>query len=189
MSAVKRLTVVDLPLTGLKRVDRVGIGDARGFLSRLFCADILRSAGWTKSVTQVNYTFTQRRGAVRGMHLQRAPHMEMKLVSCLRGAVWDVAVDVRKGSPTFLKWHAETISADNMRAMLIPEGFAHGFQALTDDCELLYLHTAPYAAEAEYGLNPVDPALAIAWPQPIAEMSDRDRNHPLMAAEFEGFQP
>lgn len=123
------------------------------------------------------------------MHLQQSPHAEMKLVICLRGAVWDVAVDVRKGSPTLLHWHAETLSAENMRAVLIPEGFAHGFQALSDDCELLYLHSAPYVAEAEYGLNPLDPALAISWPQAITEISDRDGKHPPVVADFKGLQP
>lgn len=181
--------MIDLPLAGLKRVDRVALGDARGFLTRLFCADELRPAGWSKPVAQINQTLTRRQGAVRGMHLQRSPHAEMKLVMCLRGAVWDVAVDVRKGSPTLLHSHAETLSAENMRAMLIPEGFAHGFQALSDDCELLYLHSAPYVAEAEYGLNPVDPALSISWPQAITEISDRDGKHPAVAADFEGLQP
>lgn len=185
---MKRLSVADLPLAGLKRVDRVAVGDARGFLVRLFCTDELRPAGWSKTIAQINQTLTRRQGTVRGMHLQRSPHAEMKLVMCLRGTVWDVAVDVRKGSPTLLHWHAETLSAENMRAMLIPEGFAHGFQALSDDCELLYLHTASYAAEAEYGLNPLDPALEISWPQAITEISERDRNHPPVATDFEGLQ-
>lgn len=183
---MKRLSIVNLPLAGLKRVDRTAISDSRGALCRLFCADSLRAAGWTKTVAQINHTLTRRRGTVRGMHLQGAPHAEMKLVTCLKGAVWDVAVDVRSGSSTLLKWHAEMLSAENMRAMLIPEGFAHGFQALTDDCELLYLHSASYVAEAEHGLNPIDPMLAIEWPERMVEMSDRDRNLPLLSAKFEG---
>ena len=118
---MNRFTAIDLPLSGLKRVERQNLGDARGFLSRLFCADELAAAGWRKPVAQINQTVTTRRGAVRGMHFQRPPHAEMKLVTCLRGAIFDVAVDLRKGSPTFLRWHAEELSSENRRALLIPE--------------------------------------------------------------------
>lgn len=185
---MNRFTVIDLPLPGLKRVERRRLGDARGFLSRLFCAQELAGAGWTEPVAQVNQTVTERCGTVRGMHFQHPPHAETKLVSCLRGAIWDVAVDLRAGSPTFLKWHAEELSAANGRALLIPKGFAHGFQTLVDDCELLYLHSEPYLATAEGGVNPRDPALAIAWPLGIAELSQRDAGHPLLAEDFTGLK-
>ena len=110
----------------------------------------------------------------------------MKLVSCIRGKVWDVAVDLRADSATFLHWHAEELSAENNRALLIPEGFAHGFQALTDDVELLYCHSAAYHAEAEAGLNPRDPELAINWPLEITELSNRDAQHPMVNQNFAG---
>jgi dTDP-4-dehydrorhamnose 3,5-epimerase len=110
----------------------------------------------------------------------------MKLVSCIRGEVWDVAVDVRVNSPTFLQWHAENLSAENGRALLIPEGFAHGFQALTDDVELLYFHSASHNAEAEFGLYHADPRLSIRWPLAISELSGRDAKHPLITDEFKG---
>jgi dTDP-4-dehydrorhamnose 3,5-epimerase len=180
---LNRFTVTHLPLAGLKRVERQRLGDARGFLARLFCAGELCSAGWNKPVVQINHTYTARRGTVRGMHFQRPPHAEMKLVTCLHGEVWDVAVDVRAGSATFPHWHAEHLSAENGRALLIPEGFAHGFQALTDDVHLLYCHSAAHAAEAEAGLNPTDPTLAIAWPLPI-NLSTRDAQHPLLNDQF-----
>jgi dTDP-4-dehydrorhamnose 3,5-epimerase len=183
---VKRLTVVDLPLSGLKRVERQHLGDSRGFLSRLFCADELAEAGWNGPVAQINQTLTRRRGAVRGMHFQYPPYAETKLVSCLCGAVFDVAVDLRKGSPTFLRWHAQELSAENRLALLIPAGFAHGFQALSEECELLYVHSAPYVASAEGGFSPRDPALAIAWPLAIAEMSERDAGHPPIGPSFKG---
>lgn len=183
---MSRFAVTGLPLAGLKLVARQRLGDSRGFLSRLFCADELAAAGWVKPIAQINHTYTAKRGTVRGMHFQRPPHAEMKLVSCIRGEVWDVAVDVRAGSPTFLQWHAERLSAENGRALLIPEGFAHGFQTLSDDAELLYCHSAAYAAEAEAGLNSQDRCLAIAWPLPVAELSARDVGHPLIGAEFEG---
>ena len=105
---------------------------------------------------------------------------------CLRGRVFDVAVDIRKGSPTFLKWHGEVLSPHNARALLLPEGFAHGFQTLTDDVEMLYCHSAFYAPECEDGLHPQDPAISIQWPDKIAALSDRDQGHPFLGAEFEG---
>ncbi|MBU0726185.1 MAG: dTDP-4-dehydrorhamnose 3,5-epimerase [Alphaproteobacteria bacterium] len=183
---MSRFTVHDLPLARLKLVERQHLGDHRGFLSRLFCTEELAEAGWLSPIAQINHTLTARKGTVRGLHFQHPPHAEMKLVSCIRGEVWDVAVDLRTGSPSFLAWHAERLSAENGRALLIPEGFAHGFQALTDEAELLYCHSAAYAPDAEAGLNPVDPALAIAWPLEIAEMSDRDRAHPFTGAGFGG---
>ena len=183
---MSRFTVTDLPLAGLKRVQRQRLGDNRGFLARLFCADELASTGWTKPVAQINHTYTAKQGTVRGMHFQRPPHAETKLVSCIRGEVWDVAVDLRAGSPTFLHWHAERLSAENGCALLIPEGFAHGFQALTDDVELLYCHSEAYAAHADGGLNPPEPRLGIAWPLAIAEFAARDAGHALIASDFEG---
>jgi dTDP-4-dehydrorhamnose 3,5-epimerase len=183
---VSRFEVSTTPLAGVQLVHRQRVGDARGFLARLFCADELRAAGWAKPVAQINHTVTQRRGTVRGLHFQHPPHAEMKLVSCLRGEVWDLAVDLRAGSPTFLQWHAAPLSADNGQALLIPEGFAHGFQTLTDDVEMLYCHSTAYTSRAEGGLNPRDPRLAIAWPLAIAEISARDAGHPMLDAAFKG---
>lgn len=168
------------PLAKLRVVERQKLGDSRGFLSRLFCTEELQSAGWVAPVAQINHTLTQKRGTVRGMHFQNAPHAEAKLVSCIRGAVYDVAVDVRAGSPTFLQWYGQELSASNCMALLIPEGFAHGFQALEDDCELLYLHSTAYAPAAEAALNALDPRLAITWPLPITERSMRDTQHPML---------
>jgi dTDP-4-dehydrorhamnose 3,5-epimerase len=110
----------------------------------------------------------------------------MKLVSCLRGEVFDVAVDLRDGSPTFLKWHAEILSATNYKTLLIPEGFAHGFQALADDSEMLYLHTVPFQRGSEAGLHPADPRLGIRWPLDVAELSPRDAGHPMVKSIFRG---
>lgn len=183
---MSRFAITSLPLAGLKLVERQRLGDARGFLARLFCAEELAAAGWTKPIAQINHAYTALRGTVRGMHFQYPPYAEMKLVSCIRGEVWDVAVDVRADSLTFLRWHAERLSADNRCALLIPEGFAHGFQALAEDVELIYCHAAPYQPEAEGGLHPQDPRLAVAWPLPIGELSGRDSAHPLIDAGFGG---
>ncbi len=184
---MSRFTITDLPLAGLKLVERQILGDSRGFLSRLFCAEELASAGWQKPIAQINHTYTAKRGTVRGMHFQLPPHPEMKLVSCLHGRVWDVAVDLRGGSDTLLHWHAEELSADNHRALLIPEGFAHGFQALSDDVELLYCHSAAFHDVAKGGLNPRDSRLAIEWPLEITELSDADAHHPMINKDFAGF--
>lgn len=183
---MSRFTVTDLPLAGLKRVERQNLGDTRGFLSRMFCADELVGAGWTTPVAQINLTRTNQKGSVRGMHFQRPPHSELKFVSCIRGTILDVAIDLRANSPTFLQWHAEELSADSRYSLMIPEGFAHGFQTLTDDCELLYLHSARHTPAAEGALNPLDPALHIRWPLDITEMSERDRNHPYVTETFTG---
>jgi dTDP-4-dehydrorhamnose 3,5-epimerase len=186
---VTQFAIRDAPLEGLKRVERIPVGDDRGFLARLFCEAALAAAGWKGPVAQVNHTWTRKQGTIRGMHFQRAPHAEMKLISCLRGVVLDVAVDLRADSPTLLQWHAEEISAKNKRALLIPEGFAHGFQTMSDDCELLYFHSALYAPEAEGGIHPEDPALAIDWPLPVTVLSDRDGAHPLLPRDFRGLTP
>lgn len=183
---MSRFSFADLPLFGLKLVTRQRLGDHRGFLTRLFCRDELALAGWTKPIAQINHTYTAKQGTVRGMHFQRNPHAEMKLVSCIKGEIWDVAIDLREESPTFLKWHAEYLSNENGLAMLIPEGFAHGFQALTDDVELFYCHSEVYTVDAENGLNPRDPSLEINWPLSISEISLRDAGHPLITTEFKG---
>ena len=183
-----RFYVQSTPLSGLNVLVRKLLGDSRGYLERMFCEDELQDVFGARRLVQINHTLTQAQGTVRGMHFQYAPHAEMKFVSCLRGSVFDVAVDLRKGSPTFLQWHAELLSADNHKTLAIPEGFAHGFQTLTDDCEMLYLHTAAYAPSAEAGLNPKDGKLAIAWPLPIAEISPRDAAHALIADDFVGVE-
>jgi dTDP-4-dehydrorhamnose 3,5-epimerase len=173
-------------LAGLAVVQRRVREDSRGFFSRFYCANELAAAGFALPVVQINHTRTLRRGAVRGLHFQRPPHAEDKFVSCLRGKVFDVAVDLRRGSRTFLRWHGEVLSAENRASLMIPQGFAHGFQTLADDCELLYLHSRAYEPEAEGALHVNDPTLAIDWPLPIAEMSERDSLHAPITADFRG---
>ena len=181
-----RCIAVDTPLGGLKVICRTPITDSRGSFSRVFCQEELAGAGWRKPIAQINHSYTARRGTIRGLHFQRAPNAEMKLVSCIRGAVWDVAVDVRAGSPTFLQWHAEQLSAENGRSLLIPEGFAHGFQALTDHVELVYCHSVAYAPQTETGLWPLDASVSVPWPLAATDMSDRDASFPRISREFEG---
>lgn len=175
-------------IAGVEIIERLPLHDDRGYLERLYCASELSALTQGRPIVQINHSLTRRQGTVRGLHLQYSPHAETKLVTCLRGQVFDVAVDLRQGSASFLHWHGEPLSADNHRSLLIPAGCAHGFQTLTDDCELLYLHTACHVPEAEGGFNPTDPRLAIQWPRPIAERSTRDAAHPWIDAHFEGIQ-
>ena len=176
----------ETPLAGLRVVKRLRRRDDRGFFSRFFCAEAFEQWGWRAAIAQINHSFTQARGTVRGMHFQHAPAAEDKFVSCLRGEVFDVAVDLRSGSDTFLGWHGSVLSAENQTSLLVPKGFAHGFQTLSDDCELIYLHSHSYTPQLEGGLNALDPALAIAWPQPLVHISARYAGHPMIDSHFAG---
>ena len=181
-----QFTIIANPLPGLAVVQRHRSEDQRGFFGRLYCSAELAGLGLRLPIAQINHSFTRRRGAVRGLHFQRPPYAEDKFVTCLRGEVFDVAVDLRRGSGTFLKWHGERLSGDNARSILIPQGFAHGFQALSDDCELLYLHTCAYALEAEGAVNARDPAVGIDWPLPFTDLSVRDAGHEFLTPDFGG---
>lgn len=176
------------PLAGLWVVETVPRGDARGRLTRLSCELTLQTIHPGLHFRQVNLSYSAQRGTVRGMHFQRPPAAEVKLVRCLRGRVFDVAVDLRAGSPTLGRWHGVELADNNERQLLIPQGFAHGFQTLTDDVELLYQHSADYEAACEDGVRHDDPVLAIAWPLPVTVLSDRDRSHRLIDAQFQGVQ-
>lgn len=181
-----QLEFITTPLAGLLRIDRHSVSDHRGFLNRLFCAETLKQIGYEKTINQINHTLTRKKGTVRGLHFQYPPHTETKIVTCVAGEVFDVAVDLRQDSATFLHWHAEKLSAENHRSLFIPDGFAHGFQTLSEDCQLIYFHSAPYTPAAEGALNVVDPKLGISWPIEISELSDRDRQHPFIDEQFSG---
>ena len=182
----KRFDFLLTPLEGLLVVQRKPVEDQRGFFCRFFCAEEFQAAGLRKPIAQINHTYTVKKGAVRGLHFQYPPYSEGKIVSCLCGEVYDVAVDIRKGSPTFLHWHGEILSATNQRSLLIPEGFAHGFQTLTENCELLYLHSEAFHPQAEGALHIADPRIGIVWPIAMTELSERDRSHPVIGSDFEG---
>jgi dTDP-4-dehydrorhamnose 3,5-epimerase len=160
--------------------------DHRGAFARLFCQQELQSVLQGKPIVQINHSITHQIGAVRGLHYQNPPHAEIKIVRCLKGRVFDVAVDLRQGSATFLKWVGQELTPDNRLAMLIPAGCAHGFQVLEEKSELLYLHTALYTPAAEGGLRFDDPAINIDWPLVAADISSRDISHPYLKEDFKG---
>lgn len=173
-------------LSDLFLIERIPVIDKRGFLSRIYCEKELITLGLHHGITQINLTMTRQKGAVRGLHFQFPPHAEKKLVTCVRGEIFDVAVDLRKNSSTFMCWHSEILSEENHSSMLIPEGFAHGFQALRPNCELLYLHTDFYTPSVEGALNVKEPKLGIKWPMKITDISERDLSHPMITDDFGG---
>jgi dTDP-4-dehydrorhamnose 3,5-epimerase len=173
-------------LSGSFIIDLEIKGDARGWFARTFCKKEFSAIGHEKDWVQMNHSFSSEKGTVRGMHFQQHPFSEIKMVRCIAGAVFDVIVDIRKDSPTFLKWIGVELSAVNKKMIYIPEGFAHGFQTLTTDCELIYHHSAFYEPAAERGLNVLDPEIKIEWPVEIKVLSDRDKSHPFINNQFKG---
>jgi dTDP-4-dehydrorhamnose 3,5-epimerase len=162
--------------------------DERGIFYRFFCRNEFESIGYKKPWTQINHSVTKKRGTIRGMHLQIPPHSEIKMIKCINGKIMDIIVDLRSGSETFLQWVGLELSAENKRMVYIPEGFAHGFQSLTDECELIYHHSASYVKEFELGIRWNDPLLDIKWPLPIGIISERDQKHPLLSNDFQGIK-
>jgi dTDP-4-dehydrorhamnose 3,5-epimerase len=156
--------------------------DARGFFARAWCSREFEARGLTPRLAQVNVSANVRKGTLRGMHYQRPPHREAKVVSCIRGAIYDVVLDLRRDSPTYQRWAAAELTAESHRMLYIPEGCAHGFQTLTDDAEVLYLMSEFYAPGHSAGVRHDDPAFAIEWPLPVACISDADRAWPAYDA-------
>ena len=175
-----------LSLKDAYTIDLQPRGDERGRFTRLFCARELAQIGHTKPIVNVNHSYTQKAGTIRGMHFQYPPDCEIKIVKCVRGAIWDCIVDIRKNSPTFLKWEGVELTENNHRMIYVPEGFAHGFQSLSDDVEIVYFVSNFYASNNEGGLRFDDPALSIPWQREATEVSVRDREHALLNADFQG---
>ncbi|HET9552881.1 MAG TPA: dTDP-4-dehydrorhamnose 3,5-epimerase [Anaeromyxobacteraceae bacterium] len=167
----------ETPLRGAFVVDLEKRGDDRGFFARAFCAEEFAAHGLAGRFVQVNDSLSAARGTLRGMHYQLAPHAETKLVRCIRGALHDVVLDLRPGSPTFGMSHGVDLTAENRRMLYVPKGFAHGFVTLQDDTEALYLVDEPYAPAQERGVRWNDPRFAIRWPLQPVVLSDKDRAH------------
>lgn len=159
--------------------------DNRGLFARVFCKQELKHILHNKNIVQINHSLTKQKGAIRGMHFQYPPMAEIKIVKCIRGKVFDVIIDLRQRSSAFLKWHGEVLSAANMKMQFIPEGFAHGFQTLEENSELLYLHSEFYSREHEGGVRYNDLAINISWPLDVTDISEKDRSYPLLSQDFE----
>lgn len=181
------MKVTPTPIDGVVLVETTPFVDHRGSFSRLFCVDELNDVFKSRQIKQINHSCTHQVGTVRGLHLQLAPFAEMKCIRCIQGGVWDVAVDCRTNSSTFLQWFGVELTPANHRMLIIPEGCAHGFQVLKPSSEMLYLHTAAYATSAERGIHPADPVVGIHWPLAIAELSTRDANLPCVDDTFTGW--
>ena len=182
------MKIQDTDIPGVHIIETTAHSDDRGSFMRAFCARELAPVLGNCTIVQINHSKTMQTGAIRGLHFQPVPHAEMKMVRCLRGRVWDVVLDLRKNSPTFLGYHAEELTPDNKKMIVVPEGCAHGFQVLEPESEMLYLHTEYYEPAAEGGIHYADPRIGIKWPLPVADLSPRDSTHPLLDATFTGIQ-
>jgi dTDP-4-dehydrorhamnose 3,5-epimerase len=175
-------------VSGAFLIDLEKRGDDRGFFARVFCEDEFATQGLDSRFVQVNNSLSGRLGTLRGMHYQLPPAAEVKVVRCVRGALFDVAVDLRPDSPTFRQWVGAELSAENRRMMYVPRGCAHGFVTLTADSEALYFVTARYGPQQERGLRWDDPAIGIDWPVTPQEISDKDRKWPDLSPGFHGLE-
>ena len=168
-------------ISGVWLIEPELISDERGSFARTWCAREFEERGLNPGLVQCNISTNRQRGTLRGMHFQREPHAEAKLVRCTRGAIFDVIVDLRPGSPTFARWVGQELSADNHRMFYIPEGFAHGFQTLTDECELFYQMSHVYVSTSSAGVRWDDPTIGIRWPvRENCIVSERDNNLPFL---------
>lgn len=176
------------PLEGAYTIELERRGDNRGFFARVFCENEFRGVGLETKFVQVNNSLTEKAGTLRGLHYQLPPAAEVKVVRCVRGALWDVILDLRAGSPTFGQWFGAELSAENRTMMYVPRGFAHGFLTLTENTEAIYLVSSLYSPDAERGVRFNDPGHGIEWPIPPVEISDKDRHWPDLDATFHGFE-
>jgi dTDP-4-dehydrorhamnose 3,5-epimerase len=180
------MKIKQTPLQGAFVIESEPFTDDRGIFARVFCQHELQGILYGKNIVQINHSITKQKGTIRGMHFQYPPKSEIKMVKCLRASVFDVMIDLRQDSPTFLKWHGEVLSAENMKMMVVPEGFAHGFQCLEDNSEIVYLVTQFYSPEHEEGVRYDDPMFNISWPLEPTDISEKDRKHSLLGEKFSG---
>lgn len=177
------MTFSECPIIGAYHIETDLLEDDRGLFARAWCQDEFAEQGLTTSFVQANLAQSHRAGTVRGIHYQAAPHTEAKYVRSIWGAIYDVIVDLRPNSPTYLQWHGQKLTADRRNALYVPEGCGHGYQTLTDDSELFYLVTSAYAREFERGIRYNDPRIAIDWPLEVTIVSDKDQSWPLLSDE------
>lgn len=183
----KKLNISLTEIKGLFIVEPNSFSDERGSFSRVYCQKELEEISGI-SIKQINHSVTKEKGTLRGMHFQYEPDAEVRMVKCIRGSVFDVVVDIRKNSLTFLKTFSIELTDKNQKMIYIPKGFAHGFQTLEDDTELLYLHSNIYTPSNEGALNVQDPLLKIQWPLDIKNLSKRDYEHEFLDTNFQGIE-
>ena len=183
-----RMKFVEAPLAGAYVIELEPFRDERGLFARTFCQKEFTEIGFHKQIVQINHSVTMQKGAIRGMHYQCPPACETKIIRCVQGKVFDVMVDIRAGSPTWMQWYGIELSKDNLRMVYIPAGFAHGFQTLTNNAELIYHHSEFYSPEYELGLRFDDPAIAIKWPLPLGPISTKDLSYLLIDNNFKGIE-
>ena len=177
------MNIINLPLKGAAEITSSTLKDERGWFARYFCRKELFAINGNKEILQINSSFTKLAGTIRGLHLQSAPYEEDKIVRCIKGKIFDVMLDVRLGSSTYGEWCSVILEAQKMNMVYIPKGFAHGFQTLEPNCEVLYLHTQFYVPDAEVGYRYDSPALNIDWPLEISEVSEKDRKLDIFSSK------
>ena len=180
------MTFSPTPLKGSYIINLTPFSDERGWFARTYCENEFREIGHAEKWVQMNHSCTAKKGTVRGMHYQVPPFREIKMVRCIRGKVFDVIIDIRKDSATFLQWFGVELSPEAMNMLYIPVGFAHGFQTLNDNSEMIYHHSEFYSPGAEGGIKYNDPAINIKWPLEVTSISERDVNHPVLNEKFKG---
>jgi dTDP-4-dehydrorhamnose 3,5-epimerase len=186
LSENNEMIIENTKINGVKIIISEPFRDDRGFFNRIFCQKELHAIHPNIEIAQINHSMTIVKGTIRGMHFQHPPHAEMKIIRCIRGSIFDVAVDLRKNSPTVLQWHGEILSAENMKALIVPEGCAHGFQALDDSVEMIYIHTTAYYNKAEEAVRYNDPKINIQWPLKAVNVSEKDMSYQLLSDDWQG---
>ncbi|MWV68089.1 dTDP-4-dehydrorhamnose 3,5-epimerase [Helicobacter saguini] len=183
-----RFIFTPTPLSGVFIIEPKPINDERGYFERYFCADDFKEIGLSKPIVQINHSVTKGIGSIRGLHFQDYPHGETKIMRCLKGSIYDIALDLRENSPTFLQYFGIVLSEENSRYLYIPEGFAHGFQTLREYVEVIYPTTYPFTASADRVINPLDPLINISWLEKIGNLSPKDSNAPYIDSNFKGIK-
>lgn len=182
------LKITDTPLQGLSLIERNIIKDDRGEFFRVYCKEELSGVGLLNPLDQINFNTAAEKFTTKGIHFQLPPFAEEKIITCTRGEIFDVAVDLRKGSPTFLQYYSVILSDKNNLSLLIPKGFGHGWQSLKDNSSIIYLHTSSYSPDFERGVNIFDPLIGIEWPNTPAHLSKRDREFEYLTSDFAGIE-
>lgn len=183
-----KLNFIETPLKGAFIIEPIPFVDNRGFFARNFCEKELKEAGFKNRIVQINHSKSIGKGVIRGLHYQLPPNAEVKIIKCIKGKIFDVVVDLRKNSPTFLKWYGIELTSENKKLFYVPEGFAHGFQSLDEDVEIIYFVSAHYSQESERGVRYNDPLININWIFDNPITSEKDANIPLLNNSFKGIE-